>query len=69
MPAIVVGNTYKELGNRGIRDDKSNVKTEDEIALYPPCYTIPKLSIAYTFPSEHTVYKYLVAYSRRFRVT
>lgn len=69
MPTIVVGNTYKELGNRGIRDDESNVKTEDETALYPPRYTIPKLSIAYTFPSEHTIYKHLVAYSRRFRVT
>lgn len=69
MPTIVVGNTYKELGNRGIRDDKSNVKTEDKIVLYPPRYTIPKLSIVYTFPSEYTIYKHLVAYSRRFRVT
>lgn len=69
MPIIVIGNTYKELGNRGIRDDESNVKTEDETVLYPPRYTIPKLSTAYIFPSEHTVYKHLVAYSRRFRVT
>lgn len=69
MPAIVVGNTYKELGNRGIRDDKSNVKTEDETALYPPYYTISKLSIVYIFPSEYTVYEHLIAYSRRFRVT
>lgn len=69
MSIVVVGNTYKELGNRGIRDDKSNVETEDETVLYPPRCTIPKLSIAYIFPSEYTVYEHLVAYSRRFRVT
>lgn len=69
MPTVVVGNTYKELGNRGIGDDKSNVETEDETALYPPRCTIPKLSTAHTFPSEHAVYEHLVAYSRRFGVT
>lgn len=60
----------KELGIRGIRDNQSltNANTEDEAVYYPLCYTIPKPSYAYTFYSKSAIYKYLVSYTRHYRV-